>query len=91
MKVTPEILCNKLGISVNEIQNSAKKNCDIYETFSQQLVTDGEIHWYQHNIHLDTVVLSDYNPSILQLDHLLHRPMTMLHANQMRRTVIILI
>ena len=30
MKVTPEMLCNKLGISVNEIQNSAKKNCDIY-------------------------------------------------------------
>ena len=63
VKVTTEMLCNKMGINISAVKNSTKHNCDIYETFSQQIVSDGEIQWHQHNAHQDTVILSDYNPT----------------------------
>ena len=63
LKVTPEILCNRMGVNVYKVQNSTHRNNHLYNTFKQQLVTYGTIQWRQHNDYQDTVIMSDYNPA----------------------------
>ena len=63
LKVTPAILCDKMGVALDKIQNSIERNSTLYTTFSQQLVTSGVIQWRTHNQYEDTVVMSDYNSS----------------------------
>ena len=63
VKVTKELLCNHMGISMENVSNSVSRNNGIYITFKEQLINDGTIMWRQHNNLKDTVVMSDYNPT----------------------------
>ena len=63
LKVTPDKLCDSVGVSPNCVKNSTDPNINLYTRFSQQLITEGTIHWRKHNQHEDTVVMSDYNPT----------------------------
>ena len=63
LKLTAESLCNKLGIDLDDVNSSSESGSTLYGSFCQQLVTDGEIIWRQHNENQDTVIMSDYNPA----------------------------
>ena len=60
LKITAETLCSRFGVPISSIQNCTDRNTKLYSTFCQQLVTDGEILWRQHNDNQDTVIMSDY-------------------------------
>ena len=61
LKVTHEDLCNNMGVSLTQVNNSTDRNTKLYTTFREQLINDGEIMWRQHNENQDTFVMSDYN------------------------------
>ena len=59
--MSPQTICDKMGVEYQTIKNSTDRNRNIYSVFSQQLVTDGAIQWRKHNDNEDTVIMSDYN------------------------------
>ena len=61
LKVSPQQLCDKMGVKFSTIKNSTDQNRNLYTTFSQQLITDGIIQWRKHSDNADTVIMSDYN------------------------------
>ena len=61
--MSPETICDKMGVEYQTIKNSTDRNRNLYSLFSQQLITDGTIQWHKHSNHKDTVIMSDYNPS----------------------------
>ena len=63
LKVTSDILCKSHGVSIQKVQNCINRNSSLYKVFSEQLITDGVIMWYQHNKFQNTFLLSDYDPS----------------------------
>ena len=63
LKVTPEMLCNKMQLPVEGIHNSIQTNNTIYHTFSQEVVTNGTIKWRVHSERQDTVLINDYSSS----------------------------
>ena len=63
LKDTPDILCKRMGVNIENIQNCIERNNKLYSTFSQQLVTNGSIIWHQYDEIHDTVIMSDYNSS----------------------------
>ena len=69
-----------MGVSKNIINNCADKNQSLYIVFCEQLVTEGEMLWCQHNEIQDTVVLSDYDPSIGSLALLFYVHVTCPHT-----------
>ena len=64
-----------MGVNVHKVQNSTHRNNNLYNTFKQQLVTDGTIQWRQHNDYQDTVIMSDYNPATGSL-----KPLSYVHV-----------
>ena len=43
LKVTSDILCKSLGVSIQKVQNCINRNKSLYKVFSEQLITDGVI------------------------------------------------
>ena len=72
LKVSPETICDKMGVEYQTIKNSIDRNWNLYSLFSQQLITDGTIQWCKHSNDEDTVIMSDYNPSTGNLSPLLY-------------------
>ena len=56
------MLCHRMHVNVQKVQNSTHTNISLYRTFKQQLITDGTIQWRQHSEFQDVVIMSDYNP-----------------------------
>ena len=74
LKVTPEMLCSKMQVPVEGIRNSIQTNNTIYNTFSQEVVTNGTIKWRVHSETQDTVLINDYSSStgLLSLTSFVH-------------------
>ena len=62
LKVTPQMLCDNMNVSLGETSNSIDSNTSLYHKFKEQLVLEGKIQWRQHNDFQDTVIMSDYSP-----------------------------
>lgn len=63
LKVTPEVLCDNMGVHISKTKNSIEVNRNLYETFREQLIVDGTIHWRKHNEMQNIVIMSDYCPT----------------------------
>ena len=74
LKVTPEMLCSKMQVPVEGICNSIQTNNTIYNTFSQEVVTNGTIKWRVHSETQDTTLINDYSSStgLLSLTSFVH-------------------
>ena len=60
-------LSRNLGVDLNEVLNSQDPNRNLFSYFSEQLITDGVIHWRHHSEDSDTVVMSDYDGATGQM------------------------
>ena len=70
LKVTHEMLCDNMCVSLSKPPNSIDTNTSLYHKFKEQLVVEGTIQWRQHNDLQDTVIMSDYSPDTQSLKQL---------------------
>ena len=49
IKVTANSFCERIGIDLNSVLNTAKKERPLYNTFIENLLHNGEIKWRFHN------------------------------------------
>lgn len=63
LKVSPQTICDTMGVEYQTVKNSTDRNRNLYSVFSQQLITDGAVQWRKHNDYEDVVIMSDYNAS----------------------------
>ena len=62
IKVTANSFCERIGIDLNAVLNTAKKERPLYATFIENLLHHGEIKWRFHSAEKDICVMSDINP-----------------------------
>ena len=63
LSVNPRLLCDSVGVDLNQSLNSANQNRDLYTKFKEHLISDGTIKWRLHTQELDICVMSDINPT----------------------------
>ena len=62
IKVTANSFCERIGIDLNAVLNTAKKERPLYATFIENFLHHGEIKWRFHSAEKDICVMSDINP-----------------------------
>ena len=61
--VNPRTVCDSIGVDLNSILNASKANRPLYDTFKEQLIADGNIHWRLHENGQNVCVMNDINTS----------------------------
>ena len=89
LKVSPQRICEKMGVNFTTVKNSSDMNRNLYSTFSQQLITDGVIKWRKHNDHEDIVMMSDYNPSTGNLSPLSYVHVTCIASERGNQNILL--
>ena len=62
IKVTANSFCERIGIDLNAVLNTAKKERPLYATFIENLLHHGEIKWRFYSAEKDICVMNDINP-----------------------------
>ena len=61
VSVTQHAVFEEVGADLESFFNQANNECDIYEIFEEQLISEGEIRWRLHEDGKDVVLMNNYN------------------------------
>ena len=63
VSVTARSIVQEVDTDLNSVLSSAASNCTIFQTFKEQLVTEGIIRWCYHDDTTDICIMNDINTS----------------------------
>ena len=61
MSVTQCTVFDEVGADLDAFLNKANSECNIYEVFHKQIISEGEIRWRYHEDGKDIVFMTNYN------------------------------
>lgn len=61
--VSPQTVCDSIGVDLNAVLNSTKSDRPLYDSFKEQLISDGIIQWRMHEEGKDICVMNNINTS----------------------------